>query len=355
MSGIVTYIDFLIDYLLQEGFCVTILTTKYNKNLKSEEIKNDLKIIRCKPFIKLGRGFYSLDLVRKFIVERRKNDFINIHYPLTEIFPLIFFFNKKTNLTYHCLPYYKNIFFKFIQLYFYLFGIFSMYLSNKTITLTKDYLLSFKFHKFFKHKIIEIPPYVNSNHIVLQKKTINESNGYFKIGYLGRISEEKGLDNLIIASQNLNNKGYKNVLYIAGNTSDNRFIKYFNKIYNIGQRYNVKFLGAISNNEKSDFFNSLDLFVLPSINSFEAFGIVQLEAMSYGVPVIASDMPGVRMPVKKTGNGYLFKKGNINSLTNAIIKIYEDKNLSNKEIIKSCSAEFNTAQFKKKYFHLLNK
>ena len=72
--------------------------------------------------------------------------------------------------------------------------------------------------------------------------------------------------------------------------------------------------------------------MLPSINSFEAFGIVQLEAMSFGVPVIASDIPGVRMPIKRTGNGYLFKKGNIDSLTDAIIRINEDKNLSKKKL-----------------------
>jgi glycosyltransferase involved in cell wall biosynthesis len=52
-----------------------------------------------------------------------------------------------------------------------------------------------------------------------------------------------------------------------------------------------------------NFYASLDVFVLPSTNSFEAFGIVQLEAMSAGIPVVATNIPGVRTIVQETGFG----------------------------------------------------
>ena len=43
--------------------------------------------------------------------------------------------------------------------------------------------------------------------------------------------------------------------------------------------------------------------MLPSLNSTESWGIVQVESMSCGTPVVATDLPGVRMPVKMTGMG----------------------------------------------------
>ena len=51
------------------------------------------------------------------------------------------------------------------------------------------------------------------------------------------------------------------------------------------------------------FYTCIDVLVVPSINSTEAFGLVQVEAMMMGVPVVASDLPGVRVPVQKQGWG----------------------------------------------------
>ena len=95
--------------------------------------------------------------------------------------------------------------------------------------------------------------------------------------------------------------------------------------------------------------------VLPSINSFEAFGLVQLEAMSYGKPVIASNMCGVRIPIKYTGNGLLYEKGNVEELAECIIS-YKDwkKNMNKKKIIESYKRHFNKDIFLNKYLSLFN-
>lgn len=59
----------------------------------------------------------------------------------------------------------------------------------------------------------------------------------------------------------------------------------------------------------AEFYSSLDVFCLPSINPLEAFGMVQIEAMLCGVPVVASDLYGVRTIVGNTGMGLVCKKG----------------------------------------------
>jgi glycosyltransferase involved in cell wall biosynthesis len=69
----------------------------------------------------------------------------------------------------------------------------------------------------------------------------------------------------------------------------------------LGDRWT--FLGILPSGEWSAFFQQCELTVLPSINSTESFGIVQVESMSCGTPVVASDMPGVRQPVLMTCMG----------------------------------------------------
>jgi glycosyltransferase involved in cell wall biosynthesis len=71
----------------------------------------------------------------------------------------------------------------------------------------------------------------------------------------------------------------------------------------------------------NDYFASIDVLVFPSINMLEAFGIVQLEAISAGIPVIASDLPGVRTLITNSGYGLLSKPGDVNDLTRAMIAI----------------------------------
>lgn len=87
----------------------------------------------------------------------------------------------------------------------------------------------------------------------------------------------------------------------------------------------VKFVGAVSHDELPYYYNLADLFVLPSINQGEAFGMVLLEAMASGVPVVATDLPGVRTVAQDAGA--VVKPNNPSELATAILGYFSDKDI----------------------------
>jgi glycosyltransferase involved in cell wall biosynthesis len=81
--------------------------------------------------------------------------------------------------------------------------------------------------------------------------------------------------------------------------------------------------GVISEESVDELFSIADVLVLPSINATESFGMVQVEAMLAGVPVVASDLPGVRQPVAMTGMGRVARPGDPDDLASRIVEVFE--------------------------------
>ena len=91
--------------------------------------------------------------------------------------------------------------------------------------------------------------------------------------------------------------------------------------------------------------------MLPSINSLEAFGIVQLEAMSYGIPVVSSNIPGVKSVITKTQNGYSFINKDDDDFLNKIL-LLKKKPMDPYKIQKNVNIYYNEKNFKNKVFNL---
>jgi glycosyltransferase involved in cell wall biosynthesis len=83
-------------------------------------------------------------------------------------------------------------------------------------------------------------------------------------------------------------------------------------------------LGNLSPLEMTAFFKTCELLVMPSLNSTEAFGLVQVEAMSCGTPVVATDLPGVRVPVKMSGMGRIVPVADAAAIAQAILDILSE-------------------------------
>tara|TARA_Y100000768_G_scaffold388427_1_gene384295 strand:+ start:465 stop:1586 length:1122 start_codon:yes stop_codon:yes gene_type:complete len=356
ISGITTYIENFLKIYKNKNYEITILTGNYSGKLNKFENEGNIKIIRAKKLFSFNRGFYSFDLLVKFKQESKKNDKIIIFYPLTEIFPLIFLTSKPVILNYICLPNGKAILEKLFFFYFYFFGIISMIISKKIVVLTYDYFTNFLFHSIFKKKTFEILPYIPN--FQLDTNYLNKINNknQIKFGFLGRISPEKGIEYIIRTSNFMNSKNIKHQFIIAGDDKDTRFKNYILKLKKIAQ-YNrsIIFLGKINEKKKVLFLKNIDFLVLPSVNSFEAFGLVQLEAMSFGKLVLASNLKGVNYPVKLTKNGVILNNYDVKNTYNSIINIKKMSLKMNKaKIIKNYLEVFNKNKFKKDFNQVLD-
>ena len=73
------------------------------------------------------------------------------------------------------------------------------------------------------------------------------------------------------------------------------------------------------------YYPNLDVLVLPSLNSTEAFGLVQIEAMLNGVPSVASNLPGVRQSVKIHGMGQIAPIGDSRGLAEAVLEVLDHR------------------------------
>ena len=120
-------------------------------------------------------------------------------------------------------------------------------------------------------------------------------------------------------------------------------------------KVNYLFFGNLTSKQLAAFYKSIDVLVLPSINQTEAFGMVQAEAMVAGTPVVASNLPGVRMPIKMTGMGKIVEPKDVNGIANAIEEVLKNKNsYSNLRLTKNAKNIFDLKKIYKFYENLVN-
>jgi len=121
-------------------------------------------------------------------------------------------------------------------------------------------------------------------------------------GYVGRLAKEKGIDDLLHAFALLHVRRPDAGLFVVGGARARSRVPELNDLasrLHIGDA--VRFLGPIPNDKVARAFQAADVLLVPS--HYEAFGLVALEARAAGVPVIASDVGGLRELVTPENGG----------------------------------------------------
>jgi MMP 1-O-methyltransferase len=174
-------------------------------------------------------------------------------------------------------------------------------------------------------KIITIHNFVDTD-IVASEDEVNAIRRELEIdkdclivGFLGRLDWRKGLKTIIDAAEGL--KGVKFLIVGDGNARDDLIAEIKRKGIDkdfilTGLRQDVPVL-----------MKAMDIFVFPSHAAYESFGIAVIEAMSAGIPVIASDIGPVREIINDGDNGILIPKKDPVALRSAIKRLIKDRGL----------------------------
>jgi len=154
---------------------------------------------------------------------------------------------------------------------------------------------------------------------LLFKSKITKKFDNFTIAFCGSLSPRKGVHNLIEAFKFANISGSK-LLIIGAKGRSKDYNQYLKKI----STKNILFYGSVPQSNLSNILSKCHLFVLPSLA--DGFGLVVLQAISSGLPVIVSSNVGGADIIRKFGGGDIFQYNNINELTEKIINFYKKKN-----------------------------
>lgn len=155
---------------------------------------------------------------------------------------------------------------------------------------------------------------------IRQQYTLNDTDVVFS--FAGRLTADKGINELLYAFLNIEKK-YPNVkLFIMGGMDDYDSID--TKLFTEAKSsQNIIFTGNVSNAE--EYYAASDIFVAPSYR--EGFGLVVVEAEAMALPAIVSDVPGQTDAVKKDITGLICKVKSGDSLQKAMEKLIEDPKL----------------------------
>ncbi len=338
ISGLTIYAERLARAFAKRGNEVTLLTARFDPQLPLEETVNCVKIVRVPVWFRLSKGCIMpkfMGMARRLV---RQSDAVLLHLPQFEAASVAFdgYLRKKpTVTTYHCdllMP--PGIISKLANIGIHFMNQFTGIFSHRIVTYTQDYADHSSYLRNFLSKVhIITPPVIlpeaSEAEISAFARTHNPNKEYPVIGMAARFATEKGVEILLNALPDVLAKYPHAKVQFVGPYIDiigeqDYLKRLMPTIEEYQQSGNWEFVGSLQPRQMAAFYPNLDVLVLPSLNSTEAFGLVQIEAMMNGVPCVASNLPGVRQPVKVHNMGRIFEIGDSKGCASAILDVLEN-------------------------------
>ena len=337
-SGLTIYAERLTHALAARGHEVTVLTSQYEPDLPAEEKMNGVRVVRFPVILRVSKGVISPTIGRIATRLVKENDAMILHLPQFDAAGIALrgrLYDKPTVITYHCdlsLP--GGTFNWFVNQVVHVMNRLAGSFSDRIVTYTQDYADHSRYLTRYKDKLVIIPPPVElplatTEEIKSFQARHNPDMKRPVIGMAARLATEKGVEILLDALPIVKQEFPNARVLFAGQYQDvlgeqeylRRLSPQLEKFQADGS---WEFLGVLTPQEMASFYPNLDVIVVPSLNSTEAFGLVQIEGMMNGVPSIASSLPGVRQPVRMTDMGEVVPIGDSAALAEALIKIFKD-------------------------------
>ena len=338
-SGLTIYAERLAQAFVKRGHQVTVMTTQYDPSLPREEMMDGVKVIRVPVLARVSKGVLAPTF--GFVATKLawQHDVVQMHLPQFDAPGVAFrarLFDKPAVLTYHCdvqlpLGFFNRMVNTVLDFQNNMAGI----LANHIVTYTQDYADHSPFLSRYASKLTPILPpvelpgatpeavsaFVQTN-LTQERKPV--------IGMAARFASEKGVEVLLDAMPAILKKYPKAQVLFAGTYQNVMGEQAYSdrlmpRIHDYEIHGHWKFLGNLDPVQMAAYYPNLDVLTVPSLNSTEAFGLVQIEAMMNGVPSVPSALPGVRRPVQMHNMGVVSEIGNSESLANAILEVLDHK------------------------------
>jgi glycosyltransferase involved in cell wall biosynthesis len=371
-SGLTIYAERLARAFVKRGHEVTVMTTQYDPSLPNEEMMDGVKVIRVPVAARISKGVIAPTfgwVATKLVAQ---HDVVQMHLPQFDAPGVALrgrLFGKPTVLTYHCdlfLP--PGFFNRIVNTVVDFMNNAAGLLSNHIVTYTQDYADNSPYLSRYASKLTPILPPVEMpvptpeavsafarEHHIDERKPV--------IGMVTRFASEKGVEVLLDALPTILSKYPKaQVLYAGQHQNVMGEQAYFDRLYPKIREYEElghwTFLGNLSPIELSAVYPNLDVLTVPSLNSTEAFGLVQIEAMMNGVPSVPSALPGVRQPVSMHGMGRVSTIGDSADLAESILDVLNEPEKYQGDIDaikKSYNPDSIAVEYEKLFVRLMNK
>jgi glycosyltransferase involved in cell wall biosynthesis len=335
IGGVESSVHSLSKELKALGHEITVFTAQFDKSLPKEETYDGINIVRTKQLMNI----YLTPITPRLKQDILKDDWDIVHThappPLSSYyiakakmraekdgrgFPLI--------MTYHCDLEIPIRFGNFItDIYRYTYGNYTLKRCDRVLVSTETYAATSKAVWNSHAKVIPLGVDIKRFNPENKGDSIREKYGIGNskvVMFVGRLAFHKGVNHLIEAAGL-----YRDAKYlIVGSGPKESALKRMAAASPNSK--NIIFAGKVEKKDLPSYYAACDILVLPSVSRLEAFGLVTLEALSSGKPVITSDMPGMREVVVDGVDGFLAEPLNPHDIAEKIKKLLEDDQLRKK-------------------------
>ena len=333
ISGLTIYAQRLSRGLAARGHQVTVLTSRYDRRLPAEERVFGVRIVRAPVVMRVSKGVIMPTFASMAARALREHDVVSLHLPQFDAAAVAWLARRRgkpTALTYHCdlaLP--PGPLNRLVGAVVRWTDRVAAACADRVITNTTDFADQSPFLARYRAKVEVIPPPVempapDPGAVAQFRRTYRLDGGGPWIGMAARLATEKGVEVLARALPRiLEACPDAKVLFVGPHQGVIGEERYAARLAPIFREYGARwrFLGVLEPPEMAAFFSAVDAIVVPSLNSTESFGLVQVEAMLCGTPSIASALPGVRQPVLQTGMGEIVPVGDSEALADAVLRV----------------------------------
>jgi glycosyltransferase involved in cell wall biosynthesis len=314
ISGLTIYAERLARGLARRGHRVTVLTSRFAPALAPRETVDGVDILRAPVWMKVSKGVIMPRFAASAWAAVRAADVVNVHMPQFEAALLAgigHWHQRGVVLTYQCdlrLP--PGAFNRAVEWSLRPLNRLAASLADAIVASSDDYAHHSRFlaaHMAKLHAIaplVDLPPPDAATSAAL-RASWGVSEGPL-IGFAARFAAEKGVEYLLEALPIVLAEFPATRVVFSGAYKDTVGEEaYWQRLAPLLEQHRARliFLDLLPGDVMPSFFAACDVLAVTSLNSTEAFGMVQLEAMLAGTPTVATDLPGVREAVHRTGMG----------------------------------------------------